>query len=171
MTEIWKDIDGYEGIYQISNLGRVKSLKRKKGRILKGQIAGKGYVYVSLVKSKIIKTCSVHRLVAKAFISNHFNYPEVNHRDEIKTNNVFTNLEWCNGKQNCNYCSRNKRLAAANSKPIVQIDQSSGEIINFYKSALEASKKGNFSRNEISKCLAGKRKAHRGFRWEAVSNV
>ena len=97
MEEIWKDIEGYEGLYQVSNLGRVKSLgvdKWHKGRVIKPQFDGlKHYLFVQLYKNKKSKRFNIHRLVAKAFIPNPNNLPQVNHKDEVKTNNNARNLE------------------------------------------------------------------------------
>ena len=94
MDEIWKDKKDYEGHYQVSNLGRVKSIKFGKEIILKQKIRG-GYYSVGLSKNGIVKTYYVHRLVAEAFIDNPNNYKEVNHKDECKSNNIVSNLEWC----------------------------------------------------------------------------
>ena len=111
IEEIWKDIKGYEGYYQVSNLGRIKSLDRMKnnqyneyfmsGRILKSSIIkDKGYCRVSLNNGKGRKSKRVHRLVAEAFIPNLENKPEVNHIDGNKLNNCADNLEWCTNKEN-----------------------------------------------------------------------
>lgn len=122
MKEIWKDINGYEGIYQISNLGNVKSLDRyvnsaiknnskvkRKGQLLKPKL-NQGYYEVSLIVGNNRKWFKVHRLVAEAFIPNPNNYPQINHKDEIKTNNRVDNLEWCDAKYNCNYGTRNSKI-------------------------------------------------------------
>lgn len=101
MIEIWKDIKGYEGLYQISNCGNVKSLKTNKNLYLSDS---KGYQRVGLYKGKRIMY-AVHRLVAETFIPNPNNYPCVNHKDYNKKNNNVTNLEWCNHKYNNNYGS------------------------------------------------------------------
>ena len=110
MNEVWKDIDGYEGIYQVSNLGKVRSLDRKvwnyikPGRILKTHNNGHGYYNVSLHnKDKIEKHAYIHILVAKAFIPNPNNYTEVNHKDFDKTNNCVDNLEWVTHRENCKH--------------------------------------------------------------------
>ena len=97
--EIWKDIQGYEGIYQVSSYGRVKSFKKNKVKILKPQMHYKGYKFVTLHKNGIGEKCKVHRLVAKAFIPNPNNYPVVNHKDENKSNNNVENLEWCSDEK------------------------------------------------------------------------
>lgn len=115
MKEIWKDIEGYECYYQISNFGRVKSLERIstqnvliKERLLKQNIR-KEYYYVELNKDGYAKKYSIHRLVGQAFISNPENYPCINHIDENKLNNNVENLEWITVKGNVNHGTRNKR--------------------------------------------------------------
>lgn len=122
MTEIWKDIAGYEGLYQVSNLGSVKSIDRKvfgkehlfvqfkKGKIKKAHLSGKGYLKVVLYKENKPKRCYVHRLVAETFLNNPNNLPQVNHKDENKLNNNVSNLEWCTNKYNCNYGTKNERM-------------------------------------------------------------
>ena len=110
--EIWKDIENYEGVYSVSNHGRVKRISS--GRILKNSINSTGYNQVALsVRSKVKHYC-VHRLVALAFITNSGNgfFTDVNHKDEIKTNNFYLNLEWVTKRQNKNY-SVNKRSSSA----------------------------------------------------------
>ena len=120
MTEIWKDIVGYEGLYQVSNLGNVKRLKGYKGRgkgyiveehLIQPSINSRGYQNVILCKNGKTKTFSMHRLVAIAFLDNSDNLPEVNHKDEDKTNNCVDNLEWCDRVYNNNYGTRNKKCS------------------------------------------------------------
>lgn len=112
--EEWKDVPGYEGIYQVSNFGNIKSLDRcikcsngmvihRKGSTIKKQVCRFGYENVTLRKPKEKKTFKVHRLVALAFIDNPNNYPEINHKDENKLNNSVENLEWCTREYNLNY--------------------------------------------------------------------
>jgi len=111
MIEVWKDIHGYEGLYRVSNIGRVKSLDRVvtdkngrdvpwKGKILRLRVGAKGYIYVCLSKDCTTKQHRVHRLVAKAFIQNVNNKKQINHIDGKKNNNKATNLEWCTCKEN-----------------------------------------------------------------------
>lgn len=120
MTEEWREIEGYEGLYQVSNLGRVRSLDRVvmksngvlllvKGRILKLRPDTNGYIRACLSKDAVEICHSVHRLVAMAFIDNPLNLLEVNHKDENKKNNSVDNLEWCTSLYNNNYGSHNER--------------------------------------------------------------
>jgi hypothetical protein len=115
--EIWKDIEGYEGLYEISNMGRVKALPKwggcifKKERLLKTHDNGKQYLYVDLYNDGKRKKDYIHRLVAKAFVDNPNNYPHINHIDENKSNNTYSNLEWCTPKYNCNYGNHNIKLS------------------------------------------------------------
>ena len=113
MEEIWKDIKGYEGLYQVSNLGRVKSLKNSSGksreRIKTLRVSNRGYYLVNLCKNRYYETKSVHRLVAEAFIPNPENLPVINHKDENQLNNNFDNLEWCSQKYNLNYSAKRKK--------------------------------------------------------------
>ena len=117
--EIWKDIEGYEGYYQISNMGRVKSLERtvrcNRGyrtvpeKILEGSKNTYGYLQVELCQEAKKNYCTIHRLVAQAFLDNSEGYKEINHKDEDKTNNCVENLEWCDRSYNTNYGTRNQR--------------------------------------------------------------
>ena len=125
MIELWKDIANYEGSYQISNLGRVKSLSRsiydsrgyiihRKGKIKKPSFDKNGYPQIGLCKNGTVITRKIHRLVAEAFIPNPENKPEINHKDEDKTNNCVDNLEWVTEKENVNYGYGAKRRAKSN---------------------------------------------------------
>jgi len=112
MKEIWKDIKGFKGLYQISNLGRVKSLKKKRGflilkeKILKSHLDNLGYQMLTLVKNKKHKQYRIHRLVAIAFISNLNNKKEVNHIDGNKSNNNILNLEWSTRSENMKHADK-----------------------------------------------------------------
>lgn len=136
MKEIWKDVAGYEGLYQVSNKGNVKSLDHEsnhhfyKGKILKARPDKNGYMTVGLSKCGAHKWLKVHRLVAIAFIPNPHNYPTINHKNEIKTCNEVWNLEWMTVKDNNNYGSRKYKISAAQrGKPR---DYAKGEKNYFY---------------------------------------
>ena len=134
MQEIWKDIKNYEGLYQVSNLGRVKSVERKvwcernksfkvlKERILKLWKSNCGYLRVVLCIDSKTRYHSIHRLVAEAFIPNPDSLPQVNHKDEDKTNNRIENLEWCSGEYNRNYGTRNERIKTTQGKPVLCVE-------------------------------------------------
>lgn len=124
MTEIWKDIEGYEGLYQVSNMGRVKSMERVvrgknggtrhiKETILRPRQNKFGYLYLTLYKNGEQWSARIHRLVAETFIPNPNNYRDVNHKDEDKTNNCVDNLEWCTQAYNNAYGSRPSALSKA----------------------------------------------------------
>lgn len=151
--ETWKDIKGYEGIYQVSNLGKVRSFSRKyanygnEAKILKG-LNNKGYLRVSLSKNGKCKMFSIHRLVAETFIPNPNNYSCVNHKDENPLNNNVKNLEWCSINYNCNYGNRNKKISEKqkniNNKIIKCI-----EIDKIYLSLNECARKMNIKAPNI----------------------
>ena len=154
MNEIWKDIEGYEGLYQISSLGRVKSLGRKgKGcsledKILKPMVNKDGYHLVNLKDTNhIAKWFTVHRLVALHFIPNPDDYKEINHKDETKGNNIVTNLEWCTRDYNVSYGTvrerqSNNKKGQENywlNKPILQYSLE-GEFIAEFDSTTQVAK-------------------------------
>lgn len=156
MLEIFKDIKGYEGLYQVSNLGRVKSLgnnKTRKERILK-QGQNKGYLQVSLCKDGKPERFFVHRLVAETFISNPTGLPQVGHLDENPANNQVKNLCWCSAKENCNWGTHNEKLSKSmtnNTKistPIKCLDLETNEI-TYYPSIKEISRQLKFPLSSI----------------------
>ena len=108
MDEIWKPVVGYEGLYEVSNFGRVRSLRRNKILKLKNEVDG--YIRVTLCNGGTEKLYQVHRLVAQAFIPNPDNLPQINHKDEVKSNNIVTNLEWCTVHYNNTYGTRLQRV-------------------------------------------------------------
>ena len=120
LVEEWKDILDYEGLYKISNWGRVWSCRQNK--ILTLHRCQSDYVFIGLHKDGKVKTFRIHRLVAQHFIPNPDNLPEVNHIDEDKDNNRIDNLEWCDHKTNCNYGTRIARCVAGSSKPVVCVE-------------------------------------------------
>ena len=177
--EYWKPVVGYEGLYEVSNWGRVKSFDtyRKgingsirccKGKIIKYQKTKYGYLQVGLWKNGKCKKYAVHRLVAQAFIPNPNNLPCVNHKDENKQNNIVTNLEWCDRKYNCNYGTRNKRISEKMtngklSKPVLQYDLE-GNFIREWASVMECGRNG-YNQGHVADCCNGKLKTHKGFIW------
>ena len=162
--EIWKDIDGYEGLYQVSNKGHVKSLKWGKERILRPVIDRYGYYYIMLYNDSVRKHFKLHRLVAQAFIPNPENKPQVNHKDENKLNNCVNNLEWSTAKENSNYGTRNERMGYSLSKPILQYSKS-GDFIREWKSASEVEREFGINHSHIASCCRGKRKSSGNFIW------
>ena len=170
MEEIWKDIEGYEGLYQVSNLGKVRSMNRidskghkRGGFIMKQKINKYGYCVIGLCKNGRQIFCLVHRLVGKAFIPNPECLPLINHKDECKANNVWTNLEWCDAQYNLNYGTIKERTANRLNKPVFQIKN--GVIVKRWMSLKEAEEKG-FQHSCISLCCRGILKKHKGFQWE-----
>ncbi|MCT3335172.1 NUMOD4 domain-containing protein [Lacticaseibacillus paracasei] len=169
--EIWRDIKGFEGLYQISTIGRVRSLDRvdsrgnyRKGKALADVVSGNGYHQVNLWRDGKVEIKLTHRLMAKTFIPNPDNLPQVNHRDEDKGNNRVENLEWCTASYNTNYGTRNERAAKANERPIYAVSGSGHRY--FFESARKAAELLGLDRSAVSKCLRGKRKYHGGFSFE-----
>ena len=175
MKEIWKDIIGYEGLYQISNLGNVKRIT-KNCKILKQSDNRNGYKLVGLCKNNKRKNYYIHRLVAIAFIENKENYKEINHKDNNKSNNIVDNLEWCNRNYNVKYSYDKgyhipyKPLLGRKgkehpiSKSVKQYDLN-GNFIKEYESANLASQETNICYMSIKKCRCNKQKTAGGFIW------
>ena len=172
-VEIWKDIVGYEGLYKVSNKGNVYSVERINsqgrkwgGQTLKLLLDKIGYIRVNLCKDGRIKNVTVHRLVAEMFIPNPNNYPEVNHRDEDKTNNCVENLEWCTREYNVNYGTAKKRMANTNSIPVKGVNKETGEEI-YLKSMAEGILYG-FNPKRISDVCLGKQHIHNGYSFQKI---
>lgn len=164
MEEIWKDIEGYENLYQVSDMGRVKSLKFGKERILKSIKTKNGYLQVDLSKKGKTKKYLIHRLVAQAFLPNPNNLPQVNHRSEDKTDNRVENIEYCNSRYNSNYGSRNERVAKSKFIPILQFTKE-GKFVKKWNSAIQVSKELGIKRNNICNCLKGRSKTAGDYVW------
>lgn len=174
--ETWKPVVGYEGLYEVSDLGRVKkvartitqadgTVKKIDERILK-QSDSNGYQIVGLYRNGVSKSNWVHRLVALAFIPNNDQSKTViNHKDENKRNNSVANLEWCTYKYNANYGTRNERVGKSNSKPIQQLDLKTGLIIATYPSLTEASLSIGIHWSTISNVAKGRGKTAGGYGW------
>ena len=182
--EEWRPVKGYEGLYEVSNFGRVKSLDRKvlinnttnnyscerffKGKIMKQRKDRLGYLRISLCKKGKYKLVRVHRLVAEAFIPNPNNYPQINHKSEIKTKNFVWQLEWCTAQYNVNYGTANERRINTRDikklyhhrKPVCQytIDK---KLIKIFPSAKET----GYNRESIRDCCQGKQKTAYGYIW------
>lgn len=174
--EEWKPIVGYED-YQISNEGMVKSLgndKSRKEKILKLRKNNKSYLYVCLYQDGKATCKQVHRLVAEAFLENPQNLPEVNHKDEDKTNNSVENLEWCNRSYNNNYGTRTQKCAERllnrqdQSKRVDQIDMVTGEVIHQWTSVNECGRNG-YNKGDISLCARGLKKQYKGYIWKYLA--
>lgn len=182
MSEIWKAVPGYEGLYEVSNCGRVRSLDRwvnTKGgakRKVSGQIVStrlnviNGYRYVVLRKDGKNIYRNVHRLVAIAFIPNPNNYPYVNHKDENRGNSCVDNLEWCTNAYNLMYGTAKEKMDAnvkARSKQVVQISLS-GDVIEEYNSINEASRHTGVDVTGIWGCCNGRYgyKTAGGYKWK-----
>lgn len=154
--EEWRDIKGFEGLYQVSNLGRVKSLKFGKERILKPRKTNIGYLQVWLYKDVRKKCYMVHVLVANAFLPNPDNLPEVNHINEIKTDNRVDNLEWCSRIYNIRY----SQAVAVNQFTL------DGRFIRRWDCIMEVQYQLGFDGSSICKCCQGKLKLAYGFIWK-----
>ena len=180
--EIWKtavyDNEIYEGLYKVSNWGKILSLNyRNTGRaeLMNPSTSTDGYLKVNLSKNGERKTCLVHRLVAQTFLPNPENKPQVNHKDEDKTNNfVFlnedgtvnkekSNLEWKSPKENCNYGTRNERIAKARSKKVLQFSLT-GEFVKEWPSVAECGRNG-FNKGNVAACCRGEKPQYKGFKW------
>ena len=184
VVETWVDIEGYEGMYQVSTLGRVRSLDRVvrganamsdsyqinlKGRILKQGMALNGYLFVVLCKDGKHKHATVHRLVAETFIPNPDNLPEINHKDENKSNNVVSNLEWCDRSYNVNYGTSLEKRSRKCFKRLEQLTMD-GQHVAYYESVAELVRQSNgkYKANNIYMAARGDNESSYGYRWRYV---
>ena len=190
--EIWNDVIGYEGKYQVSNKGNIRSLnfhRSNKTKIMKGILDKDGYSRIMLYKDGKGTIYRVHRLVAEAFIPNPNGFPCVNHKDENPSNNDVTNLEWCTVLYNNNYGGKGdklskalkglntwsrgvpksndtrRKMALSHSKKVIQMTLE-GNIIKEWGSMTEAANSLGCHQSKISECCRGNRKSHGGFRWK-----
>lgn len=189
-NEIWKDLLGYENIYKISNIGRVKRLSYTRIRIhrngkkcidkfedmfIKPVVSVRGYFVLGLYKNGKTKTVYLHRLIAIHFIPNPENKPQVNHINGIKTDNRVENLEWCTNKENVihsysvlkNEAGMKGKFNIARSKRVQQFDLS-GILITEFLSAKEASRLLNINHESICCCARGKTKTSSGYIWKYI---
>lgn len=164
IIEEWKSIENYEGFYEVSNLGNIKNSKT--GRVLKPTDRGNGYYCCTLCKNGTRKNIDIHRLVAKAFIDNPENKPEVNHIDGNKQNNCVENLEWATRSENeihamdNDLCKYNKPIKATNVK--------TGESIEF-RSMHQATEHFGMYKRCVEAVLLGRRKTHHGYTFEYIN--
>lgn len=166
MEEIWKNVRGYEGLYQVSNLGNVRSSRRN---IILKQSKYSKYNQVNLYKNCVRRTFNVHRLVATAFLNNPNNYECINHIDENKRNNVVSNLEWCSKKYNVNYGSGNKKSSNIRSKYKIIQRTLDGKIIKTWNNVWELREDMSLTNNKIwlirKNCRRQSKTAY-GYVWE-----
>ena len=165
--EIWKPVVDYENLYEVSNLGRVKSLNYRhtgKERVLKGMKNRYDYLQVILYKDNKGKTWTIHKLVAIAFLDNPNNLPVINHKDENKENNCVQNLEWCSVLHNNTYNDRAKKIGKKLSKAVFSVDKESG-LIMWWQSAKEAEKCTGIPNQNICACCKGKLKSAGNHLW------
>lgn len=173
MEEKWKDIEGFEGLYQVSDQGRIKSFQQWKRAgsprefILKPSISTTGYCQVTLYKEHQRSKFLVHRLVANAFVSNPSNFPHINHIDEDKENNRASNLEWCTAAYNNNYGTAKFRSILSKSMMVDQL-LPSGQFLARYVCISVASEITGIPKSSIKSCCIGECQSGNGFVWRYV---
>lgn len=175
--EIWRPVIGYEGRYEVSNLGRIKSLSRIvdngysrrkiRERILSQNLSHSGYRFIVVTKDGKQHSLRVHRLVAMAFIKNPHGYNEVNHKNEIKTDNRVENLEWCNREYNNNYGTRNLRIGIYASKRVAMLDME-GNVLRIFPSEKSAEEYLGVRGGHIGQCCHGSRLTVGGYKWAFI---
>ena len=181
-VEIWQDVKGFEGFYQVSNLGRIKSLDRiiqqhhrnqrnvehiYKGKILKGNINKNGYIIVDLHKKGKIKKFLLHRLIAETFIPKVKGKNIINHKDNNPTNNQVNNLEWCTQSENIKYAYEFGNKKAPHQKRIIQFDRNNNFICE-WESQTQIERVLGIKQANISKVCLGKRSQAGGYLWEYI---
>lgn len=180
--EVWKPIKGYEGLYEVSNLGRVRSLDRvgfqrhwqggqsrylHKGKVLKPCKRPNGYMCISLKKDGVLKTHSIHRLVALHFIPRIEGKNCINHLDANPKNNNVSNLEWCTQSENIQYAYDHGTKTPPHQRIIGQYDMD-GNLLKVWNSEAEIERKLHVHQANIYKVCSGKRKTAGGFRWQYI---
>lgn len=174
--EEWRDIPGWEGVYQVSNKGNIVSLnynRTRKRRLRIPRIGKGGYLYINLHKSGVTKTMKIHRIVAMTFIPNPKNLPQINHKDENKLNNNAENLEWCDSSYNNKYGSRPRKVLDAHKRngsskaerAVVKLDRH-GTIVAEFVSISEAARQSCVSRSCIRDCVLGRQHTCVGYFWK-----
>lgn len=179
ICEVWKSVVGYEGLYEVSNYGRIRSLIkntriRNADGLMKFKYDNHGYYRVNLTKNKTQKTELVSRLVATAFIPNPNGLPHVGHEDDNKNNNSVSNLYWTDAAENNNHNGKMERfqaihrkkisiIAEAISNPVIGRNIKTGKEIKF--PSMQEAQRNGFDCGKISMCCSGKRKSHKGYEW------
>ena len=187
MEEIWRDIEGYEGLYQVSNLGNVLSMNYRHLGYMKNltpKVNNGGRLWVELMKDGVRRQFLIHRLVATAFIPNENNLPQINHKDENPKNNRVDNLEWCTHRYNMEYtmrrhpdrypgfngivprrperCRKNGKRTAF---PVNQLTKA-GELVRQWPNSVSVKLEMGWSDWSVSECCRGNRKTAYGFKWQ-----
>lgn len=187
MREIWKSIEGYEGKYEISTFGRVKSLSDKNGKkrelILKPRIGKQGYLYLNLWENSKGRAKKIHRLVAETFLEKPENAQCVNHKNCVKTDNRVENLEWCSFSYNAKHASQNGRLRNQCGKDNAMFGKHGknnpcskallqktldGEDVAVWENSVIAAETLGFCRHSLTRCARGERKTAYKYIWEYV---
>lgn len=174
LIEVWKDVKNYEGLYQVSNLGRIRTLRvyriaenrhEKTIRVLRLNTRRQGYKTITLSKGDSRKTFLVHRLVAQSFIENKNNKPEVNHKDADKSNNRVSNLEWVTAKENSLHATRLKIKSTENAVSTIKRRvylYDNGDLIKEYASGMQCARELNLNYKSLNSAL------NRGYRYKGL---
>jgi hypothetical protein len=186
MEKQWKPVKNYDGLYEVSNFGEIKSLgnnKKRREKLLKPGKNSDGYLYVVLYKNGVVKKFLVHRLVYSAFVGEIPEGLQCNHIDENKENNRVDNLNLMTSKENNNWGTRNRRAAAAlrgkskspeavakRSKAVEAVDKVTGRVVFTFPSTAEAERQG-FDHGHVAACCRGELKSHKGFIWRYKENA
>lgn len=173
MIEEWKDVPNYEGLYQVSNFGRVKSFRKsskfrcQSEYILKPNVASHGYAEVTLYNKTVRRKFLVHRLIASVFLPNPNNFPQINHKDENKLNNAVNNLEWCSAEYNNAYGTARIRKIDTVSIPVEQTTYD-GKVIAIYRSTRLAAEILDIPRGTLKSAIT-KHTQCKGYFWRFSS--
>ena len=169
-NEVWKDVKNYEGLYQVSNLGKLRSLKRNgtTGKLLKGFYDQCGYIRVALCKNNKAKKYKLHRLIAEAFIPNPNNLPQINHDNGIKTDNRVENLEWCTASFNTKHSYINNLNKTRGKK--IKVTNKNNNYDQTFRSMRLASMKMGYNKGYLFKKIKNNIYENEIFKWEVLNN-